>query len=187
MWYKDKKDLEELLKPIEKVMPVVKKQYEEKYGAIGVTRFEMLHDRYVLTLQQVAPNTKWPEKPVSMRAIQLNKKGYVAMYDVSLNKNKPHLFMTFLSATKYLNFEGALKKIKAKHKDENKGELRVLDVPALNMEALWLHFKDGTDDKFACTAEYDPKEKELFTGPNFLAYLNLKKKALANMTDDMGA
>ncbi len=188
MWFKKQSEYKDLLQPIKGVFPLLKKDYTEKGRIIKATEYSKLHDRYVLTLEEIKPNAELPKKkPVSMRVVESDKNGYIAIHDVSPNNKKPRLFMTFFSESKFENFEKAIEKIKIKNKDESKGELRVLNVPALNVEALWLHFQNGEGDVFAITANLTPKDEELLTEGEFVYYLNFKKNNLGYLTDETGA
>jgi hypothetical protein len=187
MWFKQQKNFEALLKPIEEVNSLVKEELLKKGRAIDKTEYSLLHDRFVLTLKQITPAMKLPEKPVSMRVFESDQNGHIAIHDVSVDPQNPNLLKTLLSQKKFLNFQNAIAKIKTKHKDESDGEIRLLDVPALNVEALWLHFNDDKDDKFGITIEFNPKDKELFTRAQFLDMLNQMKENQGKVKKKMGA
>ena len=74
-------------------------------------------------------------------------------------------------------------------KDEaNPTEIRQLRFPALNFEAIWLHFPEKGEDKLIQTSNFGPLK--LFEPVDFSEGMNLLREAarpLASMEDKMGS
>lgn len=187
MWFKEKKEHAALLDPVAQIRPFLQKHYENLGRTVANTEYDMLHYRYVMTLKQVSSDAKLPEKPTSLRLLESDAMGPIAIHEVSLNKKKPALLETFFSQTYLKNFQNAVKKMKIKESDETKGEIRHLCIPALNVDTLWLHYGGSDVDGFVSIWDQDTKDKEIYTEDKFLLLMGDLKYRLGKMKGEMGA
>ena len=187
MWFKKLSDHSVLINPVAEIRPLLKKHYEDLGRPISTAVYSMLHYRYVMTLKQIKPEAKLPVKPTSLRLLESDANGPIAFHEVSLNSNKPGLLETFISPKYIMNFQNAILKIKEIDKDETKGEIRLLSVPALNVEAVWLNYEGTQPEKFALIWEFGSNDKQLFTKDQFLILLNQMKYRLGKVKGEMGA
>jgi len=187
MWFKDLSEHEDLVKPIAEIKPLLEKYYKDSGRVIFASEYSMLHYRYILPLKQITKQTKLPVKPTNLRVLESDIAGPIAFHEVSLVKNKPELFETFMDKRFFSDFNNAVLRLKSKEKDETKGEIRQLSIPALNVDALWLHYGGGKVDKFVLIREFDLKDKEVYDENKFLILLNDLKYKMGKMKGQMGA
>ena len=186
MWYKKIPDYANLVDPVAEIRPTVKMHYETNDRIIGPAAYSMLHYHYVIPLDKISPATKFPNTPSGMRVLESDADGPLAIHELSADKNKPELIATFLGEKFISDFQNAISKIKVKEKDENNGEIRSITIPALNVEAVWLHYKEGNSDLISLVWEFDANDKELLKPAQFMAYLIKRKNKLGEIKDGMG-
>ena len=140
-----------------------------------------------MTIKQVTPDAKLPEKPSRLRLLESDAGGPIAIHEVSLNKEKPELLETFYSQTYLKNFQSAIIKMRKKEQDETKGEIRYLSIPALNVDTLWLYYGGKNVDGFISIWDIGIKEKEIYSEDKFLPFISDLKYKLNKMRGPKGA
>jgi len=187
MWFKDLKEHSDLIKPVAEIKPFLQKHYEKLGRQVAATTYSMLHYRYVMTLKQVTPDANFPEIPTSLRLLESDFGGPVAIHEVSLNKKEPELMETFYNQTYLKNFQSSVLKMKTIEADETKGEIRNLSIPALNVDTLWLSYDEKKADGFVSIWDFEIKAKEVFSTEKFLPFINDLKYRLDKMKGPRGS
>lgn len=104
------------------------------------------HYSYVLRLDDIMNQKGFPEQAGSLRLFKLANARPMAMYEVSVDENKPELYRTSNNQKYFAQLENSLEILQNNTAGGSEpGELRLLKLPALNMEAFWLHFTDNQD------------------------------------------
>lgn len=187
MWFRELSDHSGLINPVAEIRPLLKKHYEALGRIISKAEYTMLHYRYNLTLKRITFKSKFPLKPTSLRLLESDANGPIAFHEVSLGKKNPKLLETYLSQSYILNFQKAISKIKEIDKDENKGEIRLLSIPSLNVEAVWLYDKGAEVNLFANIWEFSSKDQKVYSENDFLTLLNELKYRLGKIKGEIGA
>jgi hypothetical protein len=125
--------------------------------------------------------------PTSLRLLESDGGGPIAIHEVSLNKTKPELLETFYNQTYLKNFQSSVLKMKKIEPDETKGEIRNLSIPALNVDTLWLSYDEKKSDGFVSIWDLEIKENEVFSIENFLPFINDLKYKLDKVNRPRGA
>lgn len=144
MWFKDLLVRPELLKPIPEIRPLINVYNRQKIKEDAPEpKFDIAHHAYTLGLNQLRESRSLPDAPQSLRMIEIQNEKPVALYEVGLDTNKPELMQMNVSEPYFTQLNETLGRLK-KFAQEKKelGEIRFIKVPALNMEAFWLHY-DG--------------------------------------------
>jgi hypothetical protein len=186
MWFKDLNEHSDLVKPVAEIKPFLQEHYEKFGRQIMATTYSMLHYRYVMTLTEVSPAAKLPTKPTSLRLLESDAGGAIAIHEVSLNKKEPELLETFYNQAYLKNFQSSVLKMKTIEPDETKGEIRNLSIPALNVDTLWLSY-DEKPDEFISIWDLEIKPNEVFSAEKFLAVINDLKYKLNKANRPKGA
>ena len=187
MWYKDLVFSPALLKPIPEVRPLLTVNDGrhdlsalESDKDIGVPHFV-----YQLPLTVLQKEPHLPETPSALRVLEMKKDEPVAFYDLGLDEQNPELRQMGTSSGYFELMNSALGKLKtASEKRKAPGELRLLQIPALNMEVLWLDF-DRAQSLFSILPrfQYEGFENDrVYDEAEFLKLL--KKAAMKVKTDD---
>ena len=187
MWFKDLNEHSDLVKPVAEIKQFLQKHYEKSGRQITSTTYSMLHYRYVMTLKQVNPEAILPEVPTSLRLLESDAGGPIAIHEVSLNKKKPELLETFYNQTFLKNFQGSVLKMKSIEPDETKGEIRNLSIPALNVDMLWLSYDEKKADGFVSIWDLEIKANEVLSVDKFLPFINELKYKLDKINRPRGA
>jgi len=188
MWFKQLSDHAPLADPLVEVRQLLQRHYEKSGRALSAPIYSNLHSGYFMTLDEIGAKAKFPNEPKSLRLVESDSNGPIALHELSLDKDKPRLLATFVDPRYTSNFDQAILKIKSHVKDETKGEIRHLSVPALNVEAVWLHFDEEKHDRFALTRNFNAKDSgKLHNGHDFLALLEKLKNKLGKIDEEMGA
>jgi hypothetical protein len=190
MWLKDLLIDPVLLKPIPEVRPVL----QVKDAAFDIRKhpseavLSMPHHAYVMGLDQVTREAKLPADPSSLRVVELADREPLAIYEVGLNANSPE-FIQLNSDKGYLReFDGAVQKLSSQVKDTSAAEIRVIRVPALNIEAAWLHYDEKERDRFSLLRHFNTEAgAQVYSEKEFFELLNRRKAELGEMDDLMGA
>lgn len=189
MWKKEPEINAKLLKPIAEIRPLTKIN-DPKYSPsqqLSEPQLSMPHYNYVIGLNDIHNETRLPENPVSLRVLELESSEPQAIYEVGLDENNPQ-FLQVQSDKEYFNeLENALDKLKQNANQEVTGEIRHIRVPALNVEAAWLHYEDEQPDKFTIIRQFANDNNKVLTEKEFTAYLNTLKSQMGDMDDLMGA
>ena len=105
----------------------------------------LAHRIYSLGLDSLLEGTQAPQL-VGLRVYEMSDNAPQAFFDVSEDE-KPRLLQMSASKNHLEPFGRALAKALTTVKETDpECELRLFRVPALNFEALWIHYEDGTKD-----------------------------------------
>ncbi len=193
MWYKNLILQSKLLEPIFHARPLldvhgVRGDLEK---AVPETAFSTAHYNYVLGLKDIGRSVKLPEKPASLRVLETDAESVVALYEVDANEDRPGLIGMNSDAAFFTAIDqglAALKDHAAKYDAEP--ELRSMRVPALNLEALWLHYPEGGKDAFKLLRSFDTPgfdANTVYDEAEFKKLLSEAASSLKDMDDEMGA
>ena len=90
------------------------------------------------------------QKPNTLRVIEIQDEEPTALFELSLNENNPELIQMNVSPTYFRQLDEALGRLKENaERSKELGEVRLIKVPALNLEAFWLHY-DGKNNDIIC-------------------------------------
>jgi hypothetical protein len=187
MWFKDLVFNPVLLKPIPEIRPLLS-VYDQNPDIAALERDKDIgipHFVYQLPLNTLVREPRLPAAPSSLRVLEMKKDEAVAFYDLGLDEQNPELRQMGTSPAYFELMNSALGKLKvAAEKRKTPGELRLLQVPALNMEVLWLGY-DRAQSLFAILPRfhYDGFENDkVYEEGEFLRLL--KKAAVKFKLDD---
>jgi papain like cysteine protease AvrRpt2 len=192
MWFKPLAFNPVLLKPIPEIRPLLA-AYDEHIDLETLSResdFGIPHFVFNLPLNMLSKEAALPRSPIALRVLQMKKDAPVAYYDLGLDEQNPTLLQMNTSQPFFVLMDGALGKLKSVSKErKTPGELRLLKVPALNLEALWLAYTGDTQGQFAILPRF---QYELFDNDKVYEeaeFLKLLSKAAAKVKQDdtMGA
>jgi hypothetical protein len=151
MWFKDLVLIPELLGPILEVRPL-RNIYEEAANVKETERegdYNIPHHTYHVGLNEIKRDFKLPETPRTLRVIEMQDEEPAALYEVGLNAGEPELIQMNVSQPYFRQLDESLGRLKERaQQNKELGEVRLIKVPALNIEAFWLHYdgdKDGED------------------------------------------
>src|SRR5262249_364835 len=137
MWFKPLAFNPVLLKPIPEIRPLLT-AYDEHIDLETLSResdFGIPHFVYNLQLNMISKEAALPRSPVALRVLQMKKDAPVAYYDLGLDEQNPTLLQMNASQAFFSLMDRALGNLKSGSKErKTPGELRLLKVPALNLE-----------------------------------------------------
>ena len=189
MWLKDLQFNPRLLSPIPEVRPFARFN-NPKFNVtqeIPEPEYSTAHHTYVIGLNEISPESRFPERPVSLRVMEFEDSAAVAMYEVGLNEEQPQFMQLNVNKKYFTNFENALNRLKREGNEDYPGELRAIRVPALNLEAVWVHYDDPQHDKFVLVRQFGEDGRKVFNQAEFMEYLNRQKAQMGQMDELMGA
>jgi hypothetical protein len=146
MWFKDLLFNKELLKPIPEIRPLIN-VYDKSVEENNPDEYAIPHYAYIIGLNEINKEFSLPSRPNTLRLIEMKKDAPVALYEVSLNESQPEVIQMNVSETYFKQLDntlGRLRRFSEEHKEH--GELRFIKVPALNLEAFWLHYDNNEND-----------------------------------------
>ena len=192
MWFKDLQFNPVLLKPIPEIRPLLT-AYDERINLEALSRetdFGIPHFVYNLPLNRISRETVLPTSPGALRVLQMKHDTPVAYYDLGLDEQNPSLLQMNNSKSFFDLMNTALGKLKLESKRrKTPGELRLLKVPALNLEALWLAYGGENQGLLALLPRFQYENfdnDKVYDETEFLR--RLSKTALKMKQDDtMGA
>ena len=138
-------------------------------------------------LNEIGTDTRLPERPASLRVMEFEDAAPVAMYEVGLNEDQPQFMQLNTNKEYFTSFENALNRLKREGNDDYPGELRALRIPALNVEAAWVHYDDANQDKFVLVRQFGEQGTRVFNTAEFKDYLAKQKAQMGHMDELMGA
>ena len=112
------------------------------------------HDVYVGELDKLAAEKPaLPDKPVGVRVLEMSNGEVSAAFDLRKSDGKPAAVVNGPMSAQFTgNVTSALRRaLKLSERTTETPELRLLQVPALNFEALWVHYQNEADDMFVPT------------------------------------
>ena len=145
------------------------------------------HYIYTMGLDALTQEHGLPQKPSVLRVLEMQGEKSLAFFDVDTTGPSPRICQ--IGTTPYLElFNRALTAaMQMITQSEAETELRLLQVPALHFEALWLHYDDPAKDVFIPLREQGALTAFQVYGVNdFLAELTKIAKAQPPVDDLMG-
>ncbi len=153
MWLKKIQFNPALLSPIaefDKDLKSISNDFKELYNLDalggGQTSINIPHYSYVLRLDDIINQKGLPETAGSLRLFKLSGFHPTALYEVGLDEKKPELFRISSNQKYFSQLENSIAVLQDNTLGGSEpGELRLLKLPALNLEAFWLHFDKAND------------------------------------------
>jgi len=187
MWFKSLAFNPVLLKPIPEIRPLLT-AYDEHIDLETLSResdFGISHFVYNLPLNMLLKQPALPQSPVALRVLQMKQDAPVAYYDLGLDEQNPTLLQMNTSQPFFELMDSALGKLKSASKEHKaQGELRLLKVPALNMEALWLAYPGRTPDLFTILPRFHYEHFDNDKVYEEAEFVKLLSKAASKVTQD---
>jgi hypothetical protein len=149
MWFKELVLIPELLKPIPQIRPLVN-IYEETPNIRENSlegEYSLAHHSYIIGLNKIKKDFSLPKEPDTLRVIELQNEEPTALFELGLNESNPELIQMNVSPIYFRQLDESLGRLK-EFASQNKelGEIRLIKIPALNIEAFWLHYDGKTAD-----------------------------------------
>lgn len=190
MWLKDLVFNPKLLQVIPEVRPLARIPNME--GSLITEKmqdpeFFSAHNVYLIDLDKISERMDFPAEPNSMRVLEFEKEAPMAMYEVSVNESEPRFLNMNLNKEYFQRFDYALNTLIKAIPDEEEGELRTIRIPALNMEAVWIHFEKEENDRFMPLRLMEENGQKVFSKRDFMEYINALKKQQGTVDELMGA
>ncbi|ARO87476.1 hypothetical protein EBAPG3_006660 [Nitrosospira lacus] len=156
---------------------------EEARAALG-----MAHRMYSVGLDALLERQELAPQPVGLRVYETLGDTPSAFFDVSEGE-EPRLLQMSASKDHLERFaRGLVEVLAAIGRDEREAELRLLRVPALNFEALWIKYEDGGKDILVPLRTVGQLvQHQSVALQDALGALREAARPLANMDDTMGA
>jgi hypothetical protein len=140
----------QLLSVIEQSRPLLAlKQGDRNFALKSNSSLAVPHHVFVMSLQDIADHDEPPlSAPASLRVLEVEDGHNRAIYDLSLPEHgSPQLLsMSNDAATIDLLQRGVSEAQRIADQSDTEPELRFIRIPALYVEAFWLHFADKTRD-----------------------------------------
>jgi hypothetical protein len=159
MWFKDLVFNPVLLKPIPEIRPLLRAydpSIAEAPAAGGEGDFGVPHHVFNLPLDAAAKGGKLPTVPAALRVMEMKDDAPVASYDLSLDEERPELLQMNRDAGYFELMNAALGRLKAAAEGRKSvGELSLIRIPGLNMEALRLEFGGRAKSLIAILPRFD--------------------------------
>ncbi len=193
MWLKDLQFNPELLKPIPEVRPLARFNTPNFNISqqIPEPEFSTAHHTYIITLNDIQSEMNLPERPVSLRIMEMEEAAPLAVYEVGLDEANPRFLQLHNNKNYIRMFENAVNTLKLDANLEIAAELRHIRIPALNIEAVWLHYDDQQQDRIVLLRQFEDGSmdgyKRIFNAREFTEYLNRQKVRQGQMDELMGA
>lgn len=193
MWFKELALNPELLKPIHFIRPLLN-VYGEKVENIKEMALDDIgvpHYIYDIKLEEINEGLKAPQNPTSLRVLEIKNDKPVASYELGTNERNPEMVQMNTNKNFFDMMNSAMSRLKLEdQKNKLTGELRMIRIPALNMEAVWLNYPGRTEDlicvlpRFAYSAIESDK---VYPISEFLKLLQKEKSKLGKFDDLTGA
>lgn len=146
MWFKDLLFKQELLKPIPEIRALIN-VYDKTVEENIPGKYSIPHYAYIIGLNEIHKEFTLPSRPNTLRLIEMKNDEPVALYELGLNETTPEVIQMNVSETYFKQLDSSLARLK-RFSEHNKdlGELRFIKIPALNLEAFWLHYDNNEHD-----------------------------------------
>lgn len=152
MWFKELLLIPELLKPIPPIRPLIN-VYEETPNIRENSlegEYNLAHHSYIVGLNEIKKDFTLPKTPNTLRVIELQNEEPVALFELGLNESNPELIQMNVSPMYFRQLDESLGRLKEfARQNRALGEIRLIKIPALNVEAFWLHY-DGKSGDIIC-------------------------------------
>jgi hypothetical protein len=178
-----------LLKPIPEVRPLLKAHYAnvEINKRITDINLNLPHPTFSLKLSDIGRSVKLPDAPDSLRVIEFENEAAIALYDLALSEQQPEVLQLNTNDEFLRAMDTGIGRLASITKDKDlQGELRVVKIPALNIEALWLNFEGKDSDLFYLVRQFD-ENPDVMDEKTFYEFLRSAKTKQGKMDDTMGA
>jgi Papain-like cysteine protease AvrRpt2 len=193
MWFKDLVFNAQLLKPIPELKGILQTYYSgdlDNSKEKGESDFKVPHYAYSIRLDEINKDFKLPEMPNSLRIIEINGETPMALYELKLNEKEPELFHMNVSKEYFQLLDeglGRLKEVAITNK--SLGEIRLLKIPALNIEALWLHYSEQSEDIICPIKRFENEiyKSNSYKVKEFIKILQELASKIGKMDDTMGS
>ncbi len=193
MWYKDLVFNPVLLKPIPSVRPLLN-VYGEKIETLKdvvMNDIRLPHYVFNVGLNEIKRGMKLPQNPSSLRVLEIKENSPVAFYELSLNEENPELIQMNTNKDFFDKMDSSMSRLKQTDRKNNSvGELRTLRIHALNIEAIWLHYNENTEDIISVLPRFDYnhiKSDTVYTLKEFLELIQREKSQLGKLDELMGS
>lgn len=155
MWFKDLLFKQELLKPIPEIRPLIN-VYNKTIEENTPGKYGIPHYAYIIGLNEIHREFALPSRPNTLRLIEMKNEAPVALYELGLNETNPQVIQMNVSEKYFKQLDDGLARLK-RYSEQNKdlGELRLIKIPALNLEAFWLHYDNNENDIIAPIKKFD--------------------------------
>ena len=147
MWFKNTLFNEKLLNPIKDFTNQSKATFNnEAFDVIksDETVLDLPHYAFVLRLDEIKKITSLPKTPSMLRVMNLSNQEPSSLFEVTLNEENPELINTNTNKRYFSEIQNTLGLLRNNIKLKDLGELRMLKIPSLNIEAYWLHYDEDT-------------------------------------------
>jgi Papain-like cysteine protease AvrRpt2 len=194
MWFKDLVFNTQILKPIPELKGILQTYYNKDFDNNTIEAengFKIPHYSYSIKLDEIKKDFKLPETPNSLRIVEINGQIPLALYELKLNEKEPELFQMNVSKDYFQLIDEGLGRLKeVAEKNKYLGEIRLIKVPALNLEAFWLHYSEQGED-IICPLRRFENDSEInksksYTVKEFIKILQELSSRLGKMDDTMG-
>ena len=194
MWFKELAFNPVLLRPIPEVRPLLQ-AYDPSIAPGdsadgGEGDFGVPHHVFNVALDSAAKDGKLPTAPAALRVMGMKGDAPVASYDLSLDEERPELLQMNRDGAYFELMNSALGLLKsAAEGRKNVGELSLVRIPALNMEALRLEFSGRTKSLIVILPRFSYESFEngkVYEEDEFLKLLQ-RAASKVRQDDSMGA
>lgn len=180
---------ERIVLPIWQARTLLTLKHEE---LARVTRPEDLslalpHRTYNLGLDVLKRSPQMPDDPSGLRVIEMEGDHAAAMFDLDIGGAEPQLLSMAGRGPGLGEFERALAEaVKYADRDKAEAELRLLRVPALYVDAVWVHY-DKADKDFVVPVRAPGITQPLVVhkAKEFLKLLSKAASARTDLDDDL--
>ena len=149
MWFKELLLIPKLLKPIPPIRPLIN-VYDETANIRENSlegEYNLAHHSYIIGLNEIKKDFDLPKEPNTLRVIELQNEEPVALFELGLDENNPELIQMNVSPAYFQQLDEGLGRLKEfARQNKELGEIRLIKIPALNVEAFWLHYDGKTGD-----------------------------------------
>ena len=146
MWFKDLLLREELLRPIPEIRPLLN-VYNKKIEDNVPGSYSIPHYAYIIGLNEINSDFALPSIPKTLRIMELKDEAPLALYELGLNETQPELVQMNVSENYFQQLDEGLSRLKKQSEQQKElGEVRLIKIPALNLEAFWLHYDNQESD-----------------------------------------
>lgn len=193
MWFKELALNPELLKPIHFIRPLLNVYGEkvENLKEMALDDIGIPHHVYDIKLEEINEGLKAPQNPSSLRVLEIKNDKPVASYELGLKERNPDQVQMNTNKNFFDMMNSSMSRLKLEdQKNKLTGELRMMRIPALNMEALWLNYPGRTEDLVCVLPRFSYnvlKAETVYPISEFLKLLQKEKSKMGKFDDLLGA
>lgn len=195
MWLKDIIYSKRLLKPI-----LENKSHLWSVAGIDNTQYstmnnkedppELPHYAYVLGIDSIKNNLGLPKSPDSLRLIGMDGQVPKVLFEVTLDEESPELIQVNTDKKYFTELEKSLNLFRSNiGNDKLSGELRLLKIPGVNIDAFWVHDDlTGGNDQLCPIKKFDEDTRfewnKIYSETEFFNILKELAEQI-NLSDDL--